>query len=1015
MNEFGTIDAPEILRGVYGLDGRLTPLPSEYDRNFLVEADGVGRFVLKVMRRDMEPGLVDLQCAALAHLAARDPSLVVPRVHPTAAGKPTDTVLDAEGAGHTVWMLYYIDGRVMASASPHDADLMRGLGGLLGRLDDALEDFSHPGAIRDMKWDLARAAWIGEYVQYVTDPSRRSLAERIIAMYEAEVSPVLPDLRTGVIHNDANDYNVIVDNAGAGAPLHVVGIVDYGDMVLTATVCEPAIGAAYALLGKRDPLAAAGQVVAGYHRVYPLRPAEVSVLFPLICMRLAVSAVNSAHRKTIEPDDPYVTVTEEAAWEALERLAGIHPRFAHYAMRAACGWAPVPGSEPVVSWLRSARDKISPVLGRDLGGDRCLVADLGVGSLLLGANPAASETPALTETVFNAMKSAGAEVLVGRYGEARPLYSSPIFGGERSPIDERRTIHLGMDLFVEPRSPVHAPLAGTVHVVANNARQQDYGPLVILRHATEGGDEFFTLYGHLGEDTFELVSPGDPVSGGQRIGSVGAPPSNGDWPPHLHFQLIVDLLDMNADFPGVGYASQCGVWRALSPDPNVVLGVPAARFPGAETGSSELMARRQDAVGPNLSVSYRKPLQIVRGWMQYLYDETGRAYIDLYNNVPHVGHCHPRVVEAVQRQVALLNTNTRYLHRNMVTYAERLAATMPASLAVCYFLNSASEANELALRLARAHTGRRDVIVHQGAYHGHTTTLIDISPYKFDGPGGKGAPPWVHVAPIADDYRGPYKRDDPEAGRKYAEKVAVLVERLRGEGAGPAAFIAESCPSVGGQIVFPNAYLKCSYQHVRNAGGLCIADEVQVGFGRLGTHFWGFEAQGVVPDIVVLGKPIGNGFPLAAVVTTREVAASFDNGMEFFSTFGGNPVACAAGLAVLDVVQEGNLQRHALQVGKRLLSGLEGLKGRHAIVGDVRGSGLFAGVELVRDRETLEPATEEARYVVDRLCESGVLAGTDGLYDNVIKLRGPLALVNEDIDVALEVLDEVLGEDPVRI
>lgn len=1015
MTEPGPIDARNLLREVYGLDAHPSPLPSEYDSNYLVEAEDGARYVLKVMRRDMEPGLVDLQVSALEHLAGRDPSLSVPRVHPTLGGEPTATVVDGDGVEHVVWMVHYIPGRVMASATPHTADLMRGLGRLLGRFDVALEDFTHPGANRDIKWDLAKAGWIRDYIDHAPDPSCRALVERVISMYEHDVVPALPELRMGVIHNDANDYNVLVNSAAPGRPLQVVSVIDFGDMIRTATVSEPAIGAAYALLGKSDPLKAAKNVVAGYHDECPLTPAEVSVLFPLICMRLAVSVVNSAYRKTLKPDDPYVTVSEDAAWEALERLALVHPRFAHYTFRDACGWPPVPRSESVVSWLRSAGADIAPVLNKSMERSRCVVADLGVGSLLLGANPAASETAALTETIFATMKSAGADVLVGRYEEARPLYSSPIFGGEGSPVDERRTIHLGMDLFVESGSPVHAPLDGTVHVVANNAQPQDYGPLVILRHATSDGDEFFTLYGHLGEDALDATSPGDKVSRGQRVGSVGTPPSNGDWPPHLHFQIVVDLLDMNADFPGVGYASQRNVWRDLSPDPNIILGVPAGRFPQRETGAPELAARRHEVVGHNVSVSYRKPLEVVRGWMQYLYDETGRAYIDLYNNVPHVGHCHPRVVDAVQRQVALLNTNTRYLHPNMVTYAERLAAALPDPLAVCYFLNSASEANELALRLARAHTGHRDIIVHEAAYHGHTTTLIDISPYKFDGPGGEGPRPWVHVAPIADDYRGPYKRDDRDAGRKYADHISDIIEQLHEADRGPAAFIAESCPSVGGQIMFPSGYLARAYRHVRDAGGLCIADEVQVGFGRLGTHFWGFETQDVVPDIVVLGKPIGNGFPLAAVITTREIAASFDTGMEFFSTFGGNPVSCAAGLAVLNVVQENDLQQHALHVGRRLLEGLGELKDRYALIGDVRGSGLFVGMELVRDHESLEPATEEASYVVNRLRERGVLTGTDGPHDNVIKMRGPLALTEKDIEVALDLLDEVLAEDPARV
>lgn len=1014
MAGFGKIDPRGILKDLYGIEATLKPLPGEYDRNFLVGPVGGDRFVLKVMRSDPEPGFVDLQCAALGHIAATDPSLTVPRVVPTTAGHPMGSVTDGDGFDHIVWMLGFVPGRTMATASPHTPELLHGLGSLMGRFDAALAGWSHPAADRDFKWDFANASWIRNHFASVDDGPRRDIVERVLDEYERDVVPVLPELRRSIIHNDANDHNILVDSNRPGAPLKLAGVIDFGDMLRTVTVAEPAIAAAYALLDKRDPLAAARHVVEGYHEAFPLEPQEVAVLFPLIRTRLAVSVVNSALRHEQIPDDPYVTVSQDAAWAALERLAEIHPRFAHYSLRGVCGLDPVPASGAVVSWLRTGAS-IASVLDADPRDARCTVADLGAGSLLLGANPAASGTAALTNTLYDVAASTGADIVVGRYDEARPVYTSPMFAGDGRVVDERRTIHLGIDLFVDAGSPLLAPLDGTVHVVANNARPQDYGPLVILRHTTGEGDEFFTLYGHLGEDTFEFVSPGDSISAGQRIGSIGAPPVNGDWPPHLHFQLIIDLLELNADFPGVGFASQRDAWRSLSPDPNVLLGIPGDAFPQPDPTPVELVSRRLTAVGPSLSISYQRPLEIVRGWMQYLYDDTGRAYIDLHNNVPHVGHSHPRVVDAVRRQVALLNTNTRYLHEHMVNYAERLAATMPDPLGVCYFLNSASEANELALRLARAHTGRRDVIVHEAAYHGHTTTLIDISPYKFDGPGGEGARPWVHVAPIADDYRGKYKRNDPDAGEKYAAHVGNICTSLQEGGTGPAAFIAESCPSVGGQIIFPPGYLDAAYRHVRDAGGVCIADEVQTGFGRLGTHFWGFETQNVAPDIVVLGKPIGNGFPLAAIVTTPDIARSFCTGMEFFSTFGGNPVSCAAGLAVLDVVQEDNLQERALRLGERLRAGLEELKERFAIVGDVRGSGLFMGVELVRDRESLEPAREEASYVVNRLREKGVLAGTDGPFDNVIKLRGPLALTADDIELALEIFIETLGEDPVQV
>jgi 4-aminobutyrate aminotransferase-like enzyme/Ser/Thr protein kinase RdoA (MazF antagonist) len=402
----------------------------------------------------------------------------------------------------------------------------------------------------------------------------------------------------------------------------------------------------------------------------------------------------------------------------------------------------------------------------------------------------------------------------------------------------------------------------------------------------------------------------------------------------------------------------------------------------------ETLAARRRVIGGNLSVAYRHPVKIVRGWMQYLYDQAGRRFLDAYNNVPHVGHCHPRVVGAATEQMLVLNTNTRYLHDKLSAYAERLIATLPAPLRICYFVNSGSEANELALRLARAHTRRRNVVVLDAAYHGNTTSLIDISPYKFNGPGGEGAPPWVHVLPLPDTYRGQYRRDDPRAGEQYAEFARYV--------SNPGAFIAESAPSVGGQIVLPDRYLASVYAIIRAAGGVCIADEVQTAYGRMGTHFYAFEAQRVVPDIVVLGKPIGNGYPLGAVVTTPEIAASFDNGMEFFSTFGGSTVSCAVGLAVLDVVQEERLQEHAQRVGASLLQRLHAAVGSHPLVGDIRGSGLFLGVELVKDRETLEPATAEASEVANRMRDLGILLGTDGPFHNVIKIRPPMPFNDED-------------------
>ncbi len=392
-----------------------------------------------------------------------------------------------------------------------------------------------------------------------------------------------------------------------------------------------------------------------------------------------------------------------------------------------------------------------------------------------------------------------------------------------------------------------------------------------------------------------------------------------------------------------------------------------------------LIERRHRILGRNLSVAYERPLHIVRGSMQYLYDDEGRQYLDAYNNVAHVGHCHPEVVAAGQRQMEVLNTNTRYLSDLILEYAEKLTATLPESLSVCYFVNSGSEANELAIRLARAHTKARDMIVLEHAYHGNTTTCIDISPYKHDAAGREGAPGWVHTARLAD-----------------AEHVIEIVQKLEAPLCG---FIAESMPSVAGQIILPDGYLNKVYEVVRGAGGVCIADEVQTGFGRIGTHFYAFEKYGVVPDIVVLGKPIGNGHPLGAVITTRAIADSFNNGMEFFSTFGGNNVSCAIGLKVLEVVHDENLQPHALKVGDRLLAGLHALNPHHEVIREIRGSGFFLGVELAH----------EAGTVVNQMRERGILLGTEGPLHNVIKIRPPMPFSIEDADQLVETLDEVLS------
>jgi 4-aminobutyrate aminotransferase-like enzyme len=426
--------------------------------------------------------------------------------------------------------------------------------------------------------------------------------------------------------------------------------------------------------------------------------------------------------------------------------------------------------------------------------------------------------------------------------------------------------------------------------------------------------------------------------------------------------------------------------------------------------SVEILAARRAHLGPSLSLAYRNPLHIVRGEGAYLFDADGRAYLDCVNNVAHVGHAHPRVVEAGIAQMRLLNTNTRYLHENVVRYAERLTALLPEHLEVCFFTNSGSEANELALRLAVAATGRPDVATVDVAYHGNTKRLIEISPYKFDGPGGAGKGDDVQVVPLPDPYRGVHRGDGLEVGTAYVAESAAVLANATAAGRPAGALIAEAIPGTAGQVVPPAGWLAGLFDAARGVGAVPISDEVQVGFGRVGTDPWAFAAQGARPDIVTMGKPIGNGHPLGAVVTTPAIADAFANGMEYFNTFGGNPVSSAIGLAVLDVIDEEGLQEHARVVGERLLAGLREVATRHGPIGDVRGAGLFVGFELVRDRSTREPDAELATELVNRAVERGILLSTDGADHNVIKIKPPLVFAIADADRLVETVDAILGE-----
>jgi len=732
---FTAAEAMQMAVELYGMRAEAEPLPSERDQNFLLRTESGDRFVLKIANAGERREVLEYQNAAIQRLAERCGDLRFPRM----AGPMVSS------GGYLVRLFTWVEGTCMARAPRHSEEMLASLGRAVALIDRALAGFSHPAAQRTLHWDIRHADLAREHAHLLPEGRRRIIDAGFAAWEQVDWSA----LRRGVIHGDANDYNVLIDGD------RVVSILDLGDSVETAVVCDLAIAIAYAMLGKPDPVAAARAMVEAYHGEYPLTEAEVDHLWTLAVARLCLSVCYSAHHALTLPENDYLGVTDAPAWTLLERL---------------------------------------------------------------------SEFP-------------------------------------------------------------------------------------------EG------------------------------------------WPRDV-------------------FRRACGFSRGR--------------------GAAAIVASRRDHLGASLSLSYRQPLHITHGWRQRLFSTAGRGYLDCVNNVAHVGHSHPRVAEAAATQMRALNTNTRYLHEHLAEYIERLTATLPAPLSVAYLVCSGSEANELALRLARAHTGRDQVIVVDTAYHGNTNALVDLSPYKFNGPGGRGKPAHVHVVPTPDPYRGGFR--GPQDVREAAQRAGAV-----------AAFFCESALSCAGQVILPPGYLRDAFDAVREAGGVCVADEVQTGFGRAGSHFWMFETQDAVPDIVTMGKPIGNGHPLGAVVTTREIAQSFANGMEYFNTFGGNPVSCAAGLAVLDVIRDEGLQENARDTGAYLLGRLQELTGRHAILGDVRGRGLFLGIEFVRDRGTREPAAAEASAAVEAMKERGVLLSTDGPLHNVIKIKPPLVFSRSDADLLVRELEEVLA------
>ena len=766
--DFSLKEARAMASKIYGLEpAEIKPLPGDRSQNFLIQTASARKYVLKISSSFDHPEELDFENKVILKLSQELPDYRFPLPQFDLSGELL-SCYETRDETFYLRLFDYVEGPSLADLQSVPLSLWSEIGRLLARIDLALKDFYHAGSRRELPWDVKNVLWSKDRLKYVSDPVKKRQLDYALLQIETYLLPVSTGLRRQVIYGDGNEHNFILQMKKE--TYRLIGLIDFGDMSDSFLAAEPAIALTYALMKAPEREEAVKTLLAAYHKINPLQPAELDVLYYLILARLVISLTMAAWRHQAEPENKYMTVSEQPGWNLLNILLTSNPE----------------------KWRR---------------------------------------------LFYKSCK-------------------------------------------VEP-----APL-----------------------------------------------------------------------------------------------------WLE----------------------SEKLLRFRNKHISEAMSLTYRQPLHLIRGAGQYLFDDRGGAYLDCVNNVCHLGHCHPRVARAVARQMAILNTNTRYLYDVLALYVEKLLSKFPAKFQYCFLVNSGSEANDLALRLARNYTGGSEMLVLDGAYHGNLTSLIEISPYKFDGPGGKGAPPFVHKLATPDPYRGQYRGRTEATGLKYVADARQVIEDLNAAGKRLVGLIAEPMMGCAGQVIPPPRYLKHLFDLVHQAGGICIADEVQVGFGRPGHFFWGFEAQEASPDIVTLGKPIGNGHPLGAVVTTREIAEAFVTGMEYFNTFGGNPVSCGAGLAVLEAIEEENLQENARLVGDYFLKSLKELQSTHELIGDVRGLGLFLGVELVKDRKTTRPASREAELIAEKMKKHNILVTTEGPYHQVLKIKPAIIFNKDNVDLFVETLDKIL-------
>jgi 4-aminobutyrate aminotransferase-like enzyme/Ser/Thr protein kinase RdoA (MazF antagonist) len=965
------LEAATLVRDEFGVIGSARSLGSNQDLNFVIDT-GTSELLLKIANPETDSAELEAQSRAAAQVVARtDIRVPLPRTLVDGTSVRTVRLRDADGGeclAHAR-LLEFLPGRTLSGGRHLAPDVIAAIGGLAAAFDRALADFENPGADRANQWDLRRAPdALADLLPSVADDALRTRLRSVAEEAWASVARVAESLPVQVIHGDLTDDNVVTTDGRMPD-----GVIDLGDLNRTWRVAELAITLSSLLHHDGVDLHAAMAAVAAYHERLPLTDAEVDALWPLVALRGAVLVASAHHVLRTDPGNEYAA--ENLVHEELILAAAVSVPLpvATALVRRAVG-------ADAVTLVAAATAPLLP----DVSPASIAVVDLSPTSPLLheGRWLRADIEAELARDAL----AAGAGIVATRFGEARLTRARPgQAGGD--------VVVLAVDLTLRQPLLATAPWSGRAERSGDGLVLCDAATGLALRIApVDDGSAVLVA------SADDLVAPAERAS--SALMAAGRPLAR------IAGTVRVSVAAQGVDVPDAVPAAMAMAWRGVVADPTPLIfsdRVPPASTP---TDATTLVRRRDAAVATVQEHYFTDPPIIVRGWKQYLIDADARVYLDALNNVTSIGHAHPRLVEAVSEQWRLINTNSRFLHPAIVEFAERLAALLPEGLDQVFLVNSGSEAVDLALRLAHAHTGRRDVLAVREAYHGWTSLTDAVSTSVADNPNAIATrPEWVHTVEAPNGFRGRYRGADAAA---YAVDAAAELDRLAAVGTPVGAFVAETLFGNAGGIPLPDGYLRTVYGAVRAHGGVAVADEVQVGYGRLGEWFWGFEQQDVVPDVVAVAKAMGNGHPLGAVITTRAIAESYRTQGYFFSSAGGSPVSSVVGLTVLDVIRDERLQQNARDVGTYLKDRLLELGERHPILGTVHGFGFYLGPEFVRDRETWEPATAETAAICERMRRLGVMIQPTGDHQNVLKVKPPMCITRDDADAFVAALDRAL-------